>query len=81
MAIYCASRQQGSHFVSERHMSHNRGCFDFREKWVKEMREKDVVRTEHVETHKNLVDIFTKCLDKKNYKFKYDVIVNYQDRM
>ena len=58
-----------------------RGCFDFREKWVKEMKDKDVVRTEHVETHKNLADIFTKCLDKKNYKFKYDMIVNYQDRM
>ena len=58
-----------------------RGCFDFREKWVKEMKDKDVVRTEHVETHKNLADIFIKCLDKKNYIFKYDMIVNYQDRM
>ena len=45
------------------------------------MKDTDVVRTEHVEIHKNLADMFTKCLDKKNEKFKYDMIVNYQVRM
>ena len=38
-----------------------RGCFDFREMWVEELRDVGAIRTELVSDSDNLADLFTKC--------------------
>ena len=45
-----------------------RGCIDMREGWVKELRDKEEVRTRKVNTDDNKADILTKCFP--TYKFK-----------
>ena len=44
-----------------------RGCFDYREDWVQELRNRNVVRTENIDSEENLADFFTKCFSKKSY--------------
>ena len=39
-----------------------RGIFDVRDKWVKDLKNMDVLKAVKVDTTLNLADIFTKCL-------------------
>ena len=39
-----------------------RGIFDVRDKWVKDLKDVDVLKAVKVDTKLNLADVFTKCL-------------------
>ena len=39
-----------------------RGIFDVRDKWVKDLKDVDVLKAIKVDTKLNLADVFTKCL-------------------
>ena len=45
-----------------------RGVIDMRAEWVKELRDKQLVKVVHINTEKNKADLLTKCLP--NYKFQ-----------
>jgi hypothetical protein len=55
-----------------------RGCFDFREKWVEELREQGQFGTELVSDSNNLADIFTKCLSNVEFVLRRGLVVGYQ---
>ena len=38
-----------------------KGCFDLREAWVKELQDRNLVRTVKVDTLLNIADLLTKC--------------------
>ena len=41
---------------------------DCRQKWVKTLRDKNIIRTKHVKSENNLADIFTKILDQDTFE-------------
>jgi hypothetical protein len=51
-----------------------RGCFDFREMWVEELRHKGEFRTELVSDSNNLADLFTKCLANVEFVVRREAI-------
>ena len=55
-----------------------RGCFDFREKWVEELREQGQFSTELVSDSSNLADIFTKCLSNVEFVLRRGLVVDFQ---
>ena len=48
--------------------SRTAGVVDYRDEWVKELRDQDNIETEFVTSENNLADLFTKCFP--TYKFK-----------
>ena len=44
-----------------------RGCFDLRDAWVNELREKGVVQTQKIPRKLNLADMMTHCLSRCTY--------------
>jgi hypothetical protein len=55
-----------------------RGCFDFREMWVEELRQKGDFKTDLVSDSSNLADIFTKCLSNVDFVVRRHQIIEYQ---
>jgi hypothetical protein len=55
-----------------------RGCFDFREMWVEELRQKGDFKTELFSDSSNLADIFTKCLSNVDFVVRRQQIVEFQ---
>jgi hypothetical protein len=55
-----------------------RGCFDFREKWVAELRSQGDFKTDLIPERQNLADIFTKCLSNLDFVVRRDQIINFQ---
>ena len=51
-----------------------RGCFDFRERWVEELRDQGTFSTELVSDSNNLADIFTKCLSNVEFTVRRNKI-------
>jgi hypothetical protein len=45
---------------------------DQRQHWVQELRDKDLIKAEHVNTELNLADIFTKALQGKAFRSQRD---------
>ena len=56
-----------------------RGCFDFREKWVSELRSQSDFKTQLIPELQNLADIFTKCLSNSDFVVRREQIIRYQD--
>jgi hypothetical protein len=54
-----------------------RGCFDFRERWIEELREQREFSTELVSDSNNLADIFTKCLSNVEFVVRRNQIRDY----
>ncbi len=54
-----------------------RGCFDFRERWVDELREQKTFCTEIVTDQNNMADIFTKCLGNVEFTLRREQIRHY----
>ena len=44
-----------------------RGCFDLRDDWVKDLREKNLLLVDKVNSEDNLADFFTKCFSKGKF--------------
>ena len=44
-----------------------RGCFDLRDEWVKDLRNKNLLLVEKVNSEDNLADFFTKCFSKGKF--------------
>ena len=42
---------------------------DCRLEWVRMLRNKEIVKVEHIPTKENLADIFTKILDKSTFEY------------
>ena len=51
-----------------------RGCFDFRERWIEELRDQQELSTELVSDSSNLADIFTKCLSNVEFTVRRNLI-------
>jgi hypothetical protein len=51
-----------------------RGCFDFREMWVEELRQKGDFSTELVSDTNNLADLLTKCLANVEFVVRREAI-------
>ncbi len=51
-----------------------RGCFDFRERWIEELRDQQEFSTELVPDCSNLADIFTKCLSNVEFVVRRDQV-------
>ena len=44
-----------------------RGCFDLRDDWVKDLRDKNLLWVDKVNSEDNLADFFTKCFSKGKF--------------
>ena len=44
-----------------------RGCFDLRDDWVKDLRDKNLLLVDKVNSEDNLADFFTKCFSKGKF--------------
>ena len=51
------------------------GCFDRKEKWVRELMESKEVRLLKVKSEENMADIFTKCLPRGQFLEKRNSIM------
>ena len=55
-----------------------RGCFDFREMWVTELRNQGEIKAELIPERLNLADIFTKCLSNLDFVIRREQIINFR---
>jgi hypothetical protein len=53
-----------------------RGSFDWREDWVREVKDSSQVVFEHVAGVLNLADIMTKCLKGPEFRMKRELVMN-----
>jgi hypothetical protein len=58
--------------------SRMRGCFDLREKSIKEMRDKGVVTAKYVPRHLNMADLLTHCLSRCKFREQLQRAQNFQ---
>lgn len=55
-----------------------RGCFDFRERWVAELRDLGKIKAEYIPEARNMADIFTKCLSHVEFVVRLEQIAHSQ---
>ena len=53
-----------------------RGSFDWREDWVREVKDKSQVVFEHIAGVLNPADIMTKCLKGPEFRLKRELVMN-----